>query len=189
MQDEVGGWLTITGMQNRRGTACASAAEMKYTRSPYTCIVSKTVYAKTSENCMPKHNIYPNKLCTCIHAQTTYVGNKIIMTTVCTHQTNTINPHSLRTLLTLLTKIFHYALTVDIIICTGPYIFNEKPKFPMKLIDDIQKECEPLKPSEDQHEAVKEFSATKVKVIIQSCNKAEYTAALEALHCQCLINQ
>ena len=51
----------------------------------------------------------------------------------------------------------------------------------MKLIDDIQKECEPLKPSEDQHKAVKEFSATKVKVVIQSCNKAEYTAALEAI--------
>ena len=51
----------------------------------------------------------------------------------------------------------------------------------MKLIDDIQKECEPLKPSEDQHKAVKEFAATKVKVVIQSCNKAEYTAALEAI--------
>ena len=60
-------------------------------------------------------------------------------------------------------------------------IFIEKPKFPMKLIDDIQKECAPLKPPDDQHEAVKEFSATKVKVVIQSCNKAEYTAALEAI--------
>ena len=51
----------------------------------------------------------------------------------------------------------------------------------MKLIEVIQKECEPLKPSEDQHQAVKDFAATEVKVVIQSCNKAEYTAALEAI--------
>ena len=53
----------------------------------------------------------------------------------------------------------------------------------MKLIDVINNECEPLKPSEDQHQAVKDFAATEVKVVIQSCNKAEYTAALEAIEC------
>ena len=66
------------------------------------------------------------------------------------------------------------------------YFFNsifigEKPKFPMKLIDDIQKECEPSKPSEDQYKAVEDFAATKVIVVIQSCNNAEYFAALQAI--------
>ena len=58
---------------------------------------------------------------------------------------------------------------------------DEKPKFPMKLIDDIQKECEPSEPSEDQYKAVKDFAATEVTVVIQSCNNAEYFAALEAI--------
>ena len=50
----------------------------------------------------------------------------------------------------------------------------------MKLIHVIQNECEPLKPSEDQYEAVTDF-ADEVKVVIQSCNDAEYFAALEAI--------
>ena len=58
---------------------------------------------------------------------------------------------------------------------------DEKPKFPMQLIDDIQKEREPSKPSEDQYKAVEDFAATKVTVVIQSCNDAEYFAALEAI--------
>ena len=52
----------------------------------------------------------------------------------------------------------------------------------MELIGVIQRECEPLKPLEDQHQvAVKDFAATKVKVVIQSCNEAEYAATLKAI--------
>ena len=51
----------------------------------------------------------------------------------------------------------------------------------MKLIDVIQNKHEPVKPPKDQHQAVIDFAATEVKVVIQSCNKAEYTAALEAI--------
>ena len=58
----------------------------------------------------------------------------------------------------------------------------------MKLIDDIQKKCEPLKPSEDQHQAVKDFG-TKVTVVIQSCNEAEYFAALEAIECPAMFDK
>ena len=50
----------------------------------------------------------------------------------------------------------------------------------MKLIHVIQNECEPLKPSKDHYKAVTDFAA-KVKVVIQSCNDAEYFAALEAI--------
>ena len=58
---------------------------------------------------------------------------------------------------------------------------DEIPKFPMELIDVIQMEHEPFKPSEDQHQVVIDFAATDVKVVIQSCNDAEYFAALEAI--------
>ena len=51
----------------------------------------------------------------------------------------------------------------------------------MKLTEVTQKECEPLKPPEDKHQAVMDFAATEVKVVIQLCNKAEYFAALQAI--------
>ena len=52
----------------------------------------------------------------------------------------------------------------------------------MELIEVIQRECKPLKPLEDQHQvSVKDFAATKVKVVIQSCNEAEYAATLKAI--------
>ena len=54
----------------------------------------------------------------------------------------------------------------------------------MELIEVIQRECKLLKPLEDQHQAaLKDFAATEVKVVIQSCNEAEYAAALEAIKC------
>ena len=53
----------------------------------------------------------------------------------------------------------------------------------MEQIDVIQNKHEPVKPPKDQHQAVIDFAATEVKVVIQSCNKAEYTAALEAIEC------
>ena len=53
--------------------------------------------------------------------------------------------------------------------------------FPMKLIGVIQNEHEPVKPSKDQYQVVIDFAATEVKVVIQSCNDAEYAAALEAI--------
>ena len=52
----------------------------------------------------------------------------------------------------------------------------------MKLIDAIQKKHELSIPLEYQHQDVKDFAA-KVKVVIQSCNDAEYFAALEAIEC------
>ena len=58
----------------------------------------------------------------------------------------------------------------------------------MELIEVIQRECKPLKPLKDQHQvAVKDFAATEVKVVIQSCNEAEYTAALETIKCSPLL--
>ena len=51
----------------------------------------------------------------------------------------------------------------------------------MEWIDELAKKVEPLKvPSqEEQKQAIKEFAANEVEVVIQTCNKAEYYAALE----------
>ena len=74
-------------------------------------------------------------------------------------------------------------------VSTAKYIkhFNlhtdERPKYPMELIDDIMSTTyDPLLPSNaSQREEIKKFAANQVNVIIQSCNNAEYYAALEKM--------
>ena len=53
----------------------------------------------------------------------------------------------------------------------------------MELIDDIMSTTyDPLLPSNaSQREEIKKFAASQVNVIIQSCNNAEYYAALEKM--------
>ena len=52
----------------------------------------------------------------------------------------------------------------------------------MELIDDMSKTYDPLLPSDArQRKKIKKFAAKQVKVIIQSCNNAEYYAALERM--------
>ena len=52
----------------------------------------------------------------------------------------------------------------------------------MELIDDMSSTYDPLLPSNtSQQEEIKKFAANQVNVIIQSCNNAEYYAALEKM--------
>ena len=62
---------------------------------------------------------------------------------------------------------------------------DEKPKYPMEQIQNMSTTYAPLPvrlPSEASlREEIKKFAANKVNVIIQSCNNAEYYAALEKM--------
>ena len=51
----------------------------------------------------------------------------------------------------------------------------------MELIDDMSTTCNPLLPDASQQEEIKNFATNQVNIIIQSCNNAEYYAALERM--------
>ena len=53
----------------------------------------------------------------------------------------------------------------------------------MEQIDELAKKVKPPGVPEEQEQAIEAFAANEVQIVIQTCNKAEYYAALEKVGC------